>query len=360
MLDMMIRGGQHVEPSTYASHIEAAWSTGVLPLQCYAVRLHERANARHGLPSAIIEDVEDEETTRLALPVAPPSVSLVSLVQLLRALRQRLVGAGMGGVGAAVRPRVCLSVAVQVRGFGVLGGLFVWVGEVLSCCRCSLHCLASSYHRSTTTTPPNHPQEDQITITEQVIHGVLCALGCPLQSTPPAPSPPSWPPSQPRSPVSAPLFSNGLDHTDPSSSPIQSAPLNLHQRPASDSGSRRASLEAPTAAAAAAAAAHAQITMACEGPSFVDWITNPIVGAALAALLPEDFALLQAAAGAVAAGAVPPALLAMQLPDGQLLAEEDAQREARCKVAMSAVQRIEAACAVDVQVRLCFCWGGGG
>ena len=45
-------------------------------------------------------------------------------------------------------------------------------------------------------------------------------------------------------------------------------------------------------------------------------------------------------------------MAALQLPDGQLLAQDDQQREGRCKVAMAAVQRIEAACGVDIQVRL--------
>lgn len=50
MLDVMMKGGQHVEAPTYAAQIEAAWSSGVLPLQAYAVRLHERAAARHACP----------------------------------------------------------------------------------------------------------------------------------------------------------------------------------------------------------------------------------------------------------------------------------------------------------------------
>ncbi len=117
MLDMMIRGGQHIEPATYAAAIETAWSTGILPLQCYAVGLHERAVSRHGLPAAAVEDVAEEGATRLALPAAAPFVSLVSLVQLLRALRQRLAGAGVG----ALRPVVQLRVAVQVSGGLIFG-----------------------------------------------------------------------------------------------------------------------------------------------------------------------------------------------------------------------------------------------
>lgn len=123
MLDMMIRGGQHIEPATYSAHIQSAWASGVLPLQAYAVRLFDRAVARHGLPAAAVEDDAAAAATRLSLPGSPPFVALVGLVQLLCALRARLVS---GACGAGVRPLVLLEVAVQVRLGLVCACIVLW------------------------------------------------------------------------------------------------------------------------------------------------------------------------------------------------------------------------------------------
>lgn len=44
MLEVMLRGGQHVDFTTYDAAIDACWATGVVPLQKYALQLYERAH----------------------------------------------------------------------------------------------------------------------------------------------------------------------------------------------------------------------------------------------------------------------------------------------------------------------------
>jgi hypothetical protein len=290
MLDMMIRGGQHVEAATYASHIEAAWSTGVLPLQAYALRLYERAVARHSLAAAAVEDEPGSPggaggVTRLVLPAAPPYVSLIALVQLLRTLRQRAAAGGAAGVRGAVQ----LSAAVH---------------------------------------------DEARMLTEQVLWGVLCALGCPLQ--PVAPLAQAAP-----SPSSPGLLGGGvaLDAAaalDPAAGSAGGSGSAASGSASGAPSSGGASPKGPTPPPAA-------IEMACDGAAFADWLAGPALGASLGALLPDE--------AAAAGGSGPLQLLSVQLPDGQALAGDDAAREARCGMAMQAVQRIEATAGVDVQVR---------
>eukprot|EP00879_Flechtneria_rotunda_P029688 GHRR01032127.1.p1 GENE.GHRR01032127.1~~GHRR01032127.1.p1 ORF type:complete len:124 (-),score=33.38 GHRR01032127.1:531-902(-) len=44
MLEVMLRGGQHVDLTTYDAAVGACWATGVVPLQKYALQLYERAH----------------------------------------------------------------------------------------------------------------------------------------------------------------------------------------------------------------------------------------------------------------------------------------------------------------------------
>lgn len=110
---MMAGGGQHVEAATYASLVDAAWATGALPMQRYALRLHARARARQGLAPPAVEDCAADASTRLVLPAPAPHAALISLLGLLRALRSQLAPAG-GAPAGALRPVVRLSVPVQV------------------------------------------------------------------------------------------------------------------------------------------------------------------------------------------------------------------------------------------------------
>lgn len=43
LLELMVRSGQHVELTTYNALIDATWSSGVVPMQKYALQLFERA-----------------------------------------------------------------------------------------------------------------------------------------------------------------------------------------------------------------------------------------------------------------------------------------------------------------------------
>ena len=385
--DAMLRGAQHVEAPTYAALVQALWATGALPLQAYAVRLHERAVARHALPAAGADDDAAAGATRLALPAAPAYASLLALVQLLRALQARLAGAGCAAAAAALRPVVLLEV---------------------------------------------HSLPDDQILTEQVVLGVLCALGCPLQPLPrlpavgggglelaagamgaasaplpaaaePAPSaavlmasgihfgaldddgaagagaggafaaPPQAPSSR-ASPVSAPLpsIAEGAAAVELAPAP---APANGRDDGSGGSGSPGgvpafgtvAAADAPAPSPPGAAGSPQPqaspqpsppspplpLQLACDGLAFAAWMANPAVGAALAALLPPPSA---AAAPPLSPAQAPcgfePSLAAAggapgQLPDGQALARADLECEARCQVAMAAVQRIEAACGVD-------------
>jgi pentatricopeptide repeat protein len=61
MLEVMLRGGQHVDLTTFDAAIDACWATGVVPLQKYALQLYERAH-QQGLLQVLIT----EQVSRLA------------------------------------------------------------------------------------------------------------------------------------------------------------------------------------------------------------------------------------------------------------------------------------------------------
>lgn len=139
---MMVRGAQHVEPSTHAALVEAAWSTGVLPLQRHALRLlgaPPRDSRQLSVESSVvIEDREAEGMTHLRVPEALPHVTMLVVLRLMRTIRERVVASGAAPVGTpragaaaeggaegglgdggavaplVLRPVVSMSVAVQV------------------------------------------------------------------------------------------------------------------------------------------------------------------------------------------------------------------------------------------------------
>lgn len=53
MLEVMLRGGQHVDITTYDAAINACWATGAVPLQKYALQLYDRAR-QQGLFKALM------------------------------------------------------------------------------------------------------------------------------------------------------------------------------------------------------------------------------------------------------------------------------------------------------------------
>jgi pentatricopeptide repeat protein len=57
MLEVMLRGGQHVDLTTFDAAIDACWATGVVPLQKYALQLYERAHQQGFFKGLITEQV---------------------------------------------------------------------------------------------------------------------------------------------------------------------------------------------------------------------------------------------------------------------------------------------------------------
>jgi hypothetical protein len=112
----------------------------------------------------------------------------------------------------------------------------------------------------------------------------------------------------------------------------------------SGGGGSRPRTPSGAADAAVPAVPAASIELACDGPAFGEWLCSAAVGRALATLLLEDLPGSPRCSGGDGGGA-PHAL-----PDGKAMAQDDAAREARCQVAMEAVQRFEAACPVDLTV----------
>lgn len=53
MLEVMLRGGQHVDITTYDAAIDACWATGVVTLQKYALQLYARAR-QQGLYQVLV------------------------------------------------------------------------------------------------------------------------------------------------------------------------------------------------------------------------------------------------------------------------------------------------------------------
>eukprot|EP00878_Enallax_costatus_P004567 GHUV01004808.1.p1 GENE.GHUV01004808.1~~GHUV01004808.1.p1 ORF type:complete len:696 (+),score=237.48 GHUV01004808.1:1024-3111(+) len=90
MLEVMLRGGQHVDITTYDAAIDACWATGVVPLQKYALQLYDRAH-QQGLfkvlmgeqvgPAGFVLDIQ--------LPSGSPHIVLISLLHTLRDLREQ-------------------------------------------------------------------------------------------------------------------------------------------------------------------------------------------------------------------------------------------------------------------------------
>jgi pentatricopeptide repeat protein len=57
VLEVMLRGGQHVDLTTFDAAIDACWATGVVPLQKYALELYERARQQGLFQGLITEQV---------------------------------------------------------------------------------------------------------------------------------------------------------------------------------------------------------------------------------------------------------------------------------------------------------------
>ena len=115
VLEMMLRGAQAVDGAAYESLAEAAWCTGALPLQRYALAALAGGRARGALVAAAAGDDHParDRTLLLRVPRAPPHVAALALLQLLRALQRGLAASGGGGV---LRPVARVVVELQVRG----------------------------------------------------------------------------------------------------------------------------------------------------------------------------------------------------------------------------------------------------
>eukprot|EP00879_Flechtneria_rotunda_P003589 GHRR01003824.1.p1 GENE.GHRR01003824.1~~GHRR01003824.1.p1 ORF type:complete len:562 (+),score=207.75 GHRR01003824.1:1417-3102(+) len=110
MLEVMLRGGQHVDLTTYDAAVGACWATGVVPLQKYALQLYERAH-QQGLYQIITNEQAHSEgyVLDVQLPSGPPYVVLLSLLRALRQLRDEYVDTmSTGTVG-----KVLIRLAVQ-------------------------------------------------------------------------------------------------------------------------------------------------------------------------------------------------------------------------------------------------------
>lgn len=69
MLEVMLRGGQHVDLPTYDAAVDACWASGVAGLQRYALALLERARGQ-GLFQVLLSEQVRGGTTAAAAAAA--------------------------------------------------------------------------------------------------------------------------------------------------------------------------------------------------------------------------------------------------------------------------------------------------
>ncbi|WIA09188.1 hypothetical protein OEZ85_008599 [Tetradesmus obliquus] len=110
MLEVMLRGGQHVDLTTYDAAIDACWATGVVPLQKYALQLYGRAH-QQGLFQGLVSEQACAEGSLLdiQLPGGSPHVVLISLLHMLHELRYHFAAMG----GAPCVGKVLLRLGLQ-------------------------------------------------------------------------------------------------------------------------------------------------------------------------------------------------------------------------------------------------------
>eukprot|EP00775_Hariotina_reticulata_P007913 gene7913-8109_t len=93
VLEVILRGGQHVETAACDAAISACWGTGAVPLQQYALQLFDRARQQGLYRLQVAEQVcGDSSLLDVQLPPGSAHVVLVALLHALRELREQHIG----------------------------------------------------------------------------------------------------------------------------------------------------------------------------------------------------------------------------------------------------------------------------